>query len=460
MTQKKFIHLIIYIMIVINNSSCKKYLELNAPSDQVGSEKVFTSEATATSAVNGIYSEMMNSANQFTNNAVTLYAGMAADEMYYYQPDIKDEFIQNNISPANHSTLSLIFWAPSYKYIYIANLILEKLNGSSSLSMTIKNRLVGECKFIRAFCYFYLVNLFGDIPLCLTSDYRVNQTLSRSSTHDVYIQIIKDLRDAKDLVQVEYSQNGRCTPNRWAVTALLAKAYLYTRNWDKAEEEASSIINSGVYSLNTNLNEVFLKTSSETIWQLAPVLPSRNTWEGFMILPSSNSSVPSYLLTSTLLNAFEPGDARKVAWINTRLYSGQTLYYPFKYRIRSGTVVDEYYIVFRLAEQYLIRAEARAQLLNIQGAVSDLNLIRLRCGLAPFLNTIDQVTCLVGIEGERKLELFSEWGNRWFDLKRTGRADFILGNLKPGSWQPSDSLWPIPIDQINLNSSLTQNPGY
>jgi hypothetical protein len=71
-----------------------------------------------------------------------------------------------------------------------------------------------------------------------------------------------------------------------------------------------------------------------------------------------------------------------------------------------------------------------------------------------------QSSLLLVIEQERRIEFFAEWGHRWLDLKRTNRADPILGALKPATWQPTDVLWPIPQDQINLNPSLTQNPGY
>ncbi len=447
-------------LIAILFASCKKFLEVSSPTDQVDSEEVFKNDATAISAITGIYSEMMNASNQFSNSSITLYAGMAADELYYYQPDIINEFAKNDISVANHSNLSMRFWTPAYKYIYITNLSLEKLNASTAITPSVKSMLIGECKFIRAFCYFHLVNLFGDVPLCLSSDYRVNETLPRSTVQNIYLQIESDLKDAKNLLQEDYRIPERAAPNRWAASMLLAKMYLYAGNWSKAEEEATSVINSGVFSLLSNLDNVFLKSSNETIWQLAPVTPSRNTWEGFMIIPSSNSTVPTYLITPELLTSFEPGDQRKTSWIKSRIFSSQTLYYPYKYKIRTGTTINEYNIVFRLAELYLIRAEARGQLNNIQASVNDLNLIRTRSGLAPLLNSIDQVHCLLAVEQERRAELFAEWGNRWYDLRRTSRANVVLKSLKPLTWQSTDVLWPIPIDQIKLNSALSQNPGY
>ena len=141
------------------------------------------------------------------------------------------------------------------------------------------------------------------------------------------------------------------------------------------------------------------------------------------------------------------------------MFAGSTLYYPFKYKVMSGTNLTEYYITLRLAEQFLIRAEARAQQGNISGAKTDVNVIRTRAGL-PNTTANDKGGLLNAIEQERRIELFAEWGHRWFDLKRTGRATTVLGSLKPATWQPTDELWPIPQSQINLNPSLTQNNGY
>ena len=145
-------------------------------------------------------------------------------------------------------------------------------------------------------------------------------------------------------------------------------------------------------------------------------------------------------------------------------YNGTTFYYPYKYKkgddySSNPPPPTEYYIVFRLAEQYLIRAEARAQQGNIGGGQADINLIRNRSGLA---NTIasDKGNLLSAVEHERQIELFAEWGHRWLDLKRTNRADQVLGAIKGASWQSTDKVYPIPQSQIQLNPFLTQNPGY
>ena len=440
--------------------SCEKLIEVNPPVDQIVNPLPFERDATAVAAVTGIYSEMMRSPSQFTSGLLTFYAGMSADELYYYSPGFRDEFVNNNLTQVNHSNITNYFWQPAYRFIYAANLIEEQLNFSAGLSIQAKNMLLGEVKFIRAFCYFNLVNLVGDVPLILNSDYRVNSTLSRSPVDNIFNQIINDLVDAKQLLQPGYATSERVRPNKWTAAALLARVYLYKEDWVKAEKEADEIISSGLYNLETDLDNVFIKDSEEAIWQLRPVDPRHNTWEGNAVLPVSTNSTPTYLITNELLNAFEPDDQRKAKWLNSRIYLGNNVTFPYKYKVFGNNApLTEYYVIFRLSEQYLIRAEARVQLSNIDGAVSDLNVIRNRAGLPDF-NSSSQSMILSAIFQERRIELFSEWGHRWFDLKRSNKANEILSQLKPTTWQSTDIFWPIPIDQINLNPKLTQNPGY
>jgi hypothetical protein len=439
--------------------SCKKFVEVPPPTYQLGGDEVFKSDATATSAVVGIYSEMM-AGKYFSSSSTTLYTGMYADELTYYIPSDRDEFIASKLSEASHGILTSNFWAPAYRFIYTANLCIEKLNASKTISQNTKTILIGECKFIRAFCFFNLVNLFGDVPLTLTSDYRSNAKMPRTPSVQVYDQIISDLKEAESQLSNSYPTSEKIRPNKWTAGALLARVYLYNSRWADAEREASAVINSGGYSLVLNLNNVFLKNSSEAIWQLQVVNTSNNTWEGNEILPATTSSQPTYIVRSGLLDSFETNDQRKQTWVASRSYSGQAIYYPYKYKVYGNNVpVTEYYMVFRLAEMYLIRAEAKANLGDINGAKADLNIIRSRAGLANAIAN-DQSSLLNVIEKERRIELAFEWGHRWFDLKRWGRASNILDSLKPATWQNEHIVWPIPIDQIRANSSLKQNPGY
>jgi hypothetical protein len=240
--------------------------------------------------------------------------------------------------------------------------------------------------------------------------------------------------------------------------------YLYRRNWAAAEAEATTVIGSGLYSLETNLANVFIKTSNEVIWQDAASYSNAYTGitqMGVGWIPSGTT--PLFVLYDTLANTFEPGDVRKTTWTQPITYSGKTYYYPYKYKIRISTAAgNEYNVMLRLAEQYLIRSEARAMQTNIGGAQSDLNAVRNRAGLG---NTpaATQAAILTALEHERWVELFTEMSDRWFNLKRTARADAVFGaeTEKKSTWKSFQALYPIPLADITANPSLLpNNTGY
>jgi len=164
-------------------------------------------------------------------------------------------------------------------------------------------------------------------------------------------------------------------------------------------------------------------------------------------------------LNPQLVNAFESGDKRKSSWTASLVYNGTTYYYPYKYKSIVQGANTEYYTLLRLAEQYLIRAEARARQNNISGSQADLSVVRNRAGL-PNTTAGDEASLLLAIERERRVELNCEWGHRWLDLKRTNRVDAVIGAIKPATWKPTAALYPIPVGQISLNPNLTQNAGY
>jgi len=168
------------------------------------------------------------------------------------------------------------------------------------------------------------------------------------------------------------------------------------------------------------------------------------------------------------MNAFEPGDLRFSNWVgqDTVPTAGTTdtvfYYYPYKYKAVDDTLITESLMVMRLAEQYLIRAEAKTRQADLTGAASDLNQLRTRAGLPPTAAT-SQSQLLAAIAHERQVELFTEFGDRWLDLKRTGALDAVMQMVEPhkgGVWNNYDSLLPIPASDIQLNPRLTQNPGY
>jgi len=440
---------------LIHCSACKKFLQVEPAPNLVESEAVFASDQTAVSSVTGLFSQLVSSNLSITNGGSSVFLGLTADELNNNANPIYDEFQLNAISRTNFYVNNL--WSNAYKNIYQVNAILKGLEGTTKVTDSVKTRLTGEAKFVRAFYYFYLLNFFGDVPFVSGTVYTENAVMPRTSIAELYSHIISDLEEAKNLMPASYSSSDRVRPNKWTAAALLARTYLYINDWENAAANATAVINAGPYSLETDLNQVFAISSTETLWQL--MRENANTAEGTTFIPFSTEALPTLSLQQILLDAFEKGDQRETHWVNTTMVDGQGYYYPFKYKARGSGSVTEYLVVLRLAEQYLIRSEAQGQQNDISGALEDLNRIRYRAGLADTLiNT--KATLLEAIAHERRVELFAEWGHRWFDLKRTGQIDAVLGTEKSPNWQPSDALFPLPQEEIERNVALTQNPGY
>ena len=461
------------LVLLIAMSSCKKLVDVNPPITSITGASVYTTDANSISAVTGIYSGMMNTGIAGGMVSMSLYPGLSADEFSVYGSNATyGPFYTNNLNSS--VTGNNIFWDVIYPMIYTINSVISGVGSSNSLTPAIKQQLLGETTFMRAFCYFYLTNLYGDVPLVTGTDYTSNARLARTPQAQVFQQIITDLKTADSLLARNYvdgtlllSTAERVRPTKWAAAALLARAYLYTGDWADAEIQADSVIaNSALYKLGT-LSNAFKRDSSEAIWQLQPVaLVGQNTPDALLfILPATGPSVTSFpiYLNNDLVNSFEPGDKRRLNWVDSVVVGGIKYFYAYKYKVNTNTnPVSEYEMVLRLGEVYLIRAEARAQENNLSGASDDLDLIRFRAGLGATTATTKD-SLLSAIYHERRVELFSEWGHRWFDLRRTGMIDAVMDTAaakKGGTWASYKGLYPIPISEITLDPNVVQNSGY
>lgn len=441
-------------------SSCEQFVDLDAPKTQIVNDKVFANDSGARAAVLGIFSQMISGSSFASGgtNGITVIAGLSSDELNNHSTSQNNIALFNNNLTSLNSTAVSANWNDMYLFIYECNSILEGIERSNGVSKAIADQVIGEAKFIRAFTYFYLINLYGDVPLLTTTDYRVNRLATRTPKSEVYEKIESDLMHSQKLLLGDYSYSGeeKVEPNKWAATALLARVLLYQKKWIDAEFHSSALIESKLFSL-PSLSTVFLKNSEEAIWQLMPVLPGFNTNEAPILMITSNPTRVS--ISSSVIANFESGDNRASSWLGSFTTAGKTYRFASKYKVRlRDQPVTEYYTVLRLAEQYLIRAEARAMQDKLADAISDINVIRSRANLAPIDATgMSQQQVLDAIEHERRSELFVEWGHRWFDLKRSGKVDAVLGPAKP-DWQPKDALFPLPQADINANPNLIQNP--
>ena len=442
-------------------SGCDSFVEVDLPTSQLTSVTVFEEKGTANAAMISIYSKLRDG-GLLTGNGSGMSAALGAysDELDYYGGTTGGThfFYNNTLLPTNGTIGG--WWSDSYNQIYSVNAVYEGVSASTKLSQTDKDQLMGEALFVRALVHFYLANLFGDVPYITTTDYEQNQVVHRMPIAEVYNRIIADLETAQTLLPASYFGGLRIRPNKFVTTALLARVYLYNGNWAEAAKAASIVLNeTGTYALETNLENAFLKDSPSTIWQLIPQVEGRNTEEGANFIFTAGPP-PFVALRNELLNAFEVGDLRKVHWAKAVSNGSNTWHHAYKYKEQAFTgVTNEYSIVFRLSEQYLIRAEARAQQGDLVGAAEDLDVIRNLAGLGN-TTAATQEDLLATILQERRVEFFTESGHRFFDLKRAHKLDSALSVLKPG-WNTTDALVPLPESELLLNPNLTpQNHGY
>lgn len=464
-------------------SGCKKYLEIAPPISTITTVEVFENNRQAEWAMSGVYSKMINGIEAtrvntaaercFAAGLATLAGSLSSDDVR--ATSVMNPVLQNKLTLTN-SSLTNEIWKSAYNLIYGANGVIEGIEDSKSgnLQDSVRKQLTGEALTMRAFAYFYLVNFFGDVPLALTTDFNVTVKLSRAKVNKVYEQLIKDLVKAKGMLSDNFKvgNNERVRVTKWFAEAMLARVYLYVGDYQNAINSATTVINqNSLFFIEPNLTDAFLKNNNEAIFQLKQTNENSSlknaTPEGylFQFTPSGPNVVPGYFLTEELANAFEVNDKRKLNW--TADHKGYLAVAKYKIgRLNSafGGTQTEYYTVMRLAELHLIRAEAKLLLseTNKDEAIADLNVLRKRANVIELPTTLTAAEVTVAIEHERRVEFFAEWGHRWFDLKRTGRANEVLSKLSYKSpwWGDYQLVYPIPVSEISNNSFLIQNKDY
>lgn len=478
---------IITVAIVIF-SGCKKFLDVKNPRDKVVADYAFGSDNSAIAVVTSIYYEMQRLYAQ-GYSGISLECGAAADELGAIEG--------SGAYASYHYQLGNGFWISIYRDVQRCNAAIEGLETSKSLSIAVKNQLYGETKFARAFLYFYLVNFFGDIPLITSTNYAENSKVSRSKKDLVYAQIVNDLNDAIELLNSNYvaadvttNTSEKVRPNKATAQALLARVYLYMGDWQNAEKMSTLLIENPAYEISSDLDIVFKKNSKEAIWQLQPQtnrfgVPYLNNVDAriFVLDETPDADIRPVWLSENLENAFESGDSRFEKWVGKTDFRDENgirlltqYFYPFKYKInKADQPQDEYIMVLRIAEQYLIRAESKINNGNVAGGIMDLNFLRSMRRMSPTTQINNPLPALsvdlglgearLAVEHERRIELFTEWGHRWLDLKRTGRINQVMSTLNPAKhgqqdWENYKQFFATPAEDRRLNENLGQTPGW
>ncbi|RZK21416.1 MAG: RagB/SusD family nutrient uptake outer membrane protein [Pedobacter sp.] len=448
-------------------SACEKTVEIDPPLNEITTSVVFSSDKLAANALSGLYTGLASTSTQ--NTFVPVYSSIQADDLLYIGVNTTYRELFDNSYTTVSSAQSSIF-SDWYAIIYRANSIIEGLQKYQGTSAAVKKQFTAEAKVIRAYCYFNLVNTFGGVPLVLTTDVGVSSMLPKEAVANVYAQITADLTEAKADLLADYSasSNARLGVNKFVAASLLARVSLFTENYAAAESNASEVIGSSLYVMIPSANiatGVWTKNNTESIWQMSSPLAVINqyTVEAGTFLPFTGTD-PQFEIRPAFLNLFASTDLRRQRWMTNYIVAGAVKVLPYKYKYTTNALavaagVVESPTVLRLAEQYLIRAEARTRIgNNLSGALSDLNVIRSRAQTA-LSTTTAQTILLDEILLETRKEFFCEQAHRWYNLKRTGQADAVLGALKT-SYRPAAKLLPLPNNAIDANPNLIQNPGY
>jgi hypothetical protein len=440
-------------------TSCEKLLEVDFPTNQIGTTQVFEDLKTANAALAGVYAQLRDRSIITGGSYIGIgpLLGSYSDELdcYYYDRNGVVDIYQNQLLETNTTVESI--WEVTYQLIYYTNAIIDGTENSEALSNSDKNRIIGEALLIRSLLYFYLQQLFDDIPYTTCLDYEYNRKLHKMEGSALLEQLETDLTNAAGLLEDNYRDEERIYPNRKVAQLLLARVYLTEQKYIMAEQTAGIILQSHLYNFQPDINEVFHKSGTHILWQLKPENSGDQTTESdFYYFVDSEPN--SFALTQNLVDIFSDNDLRKHAWISEETNNGNTWYRPYKYKNLAGTNISEYSIVFRLEEAYMIMSEAMAKQNRIEEALPFLNATRERAGLNAFA-TLSIEEFMNELLAEKKREFFTEFGLRFLDLKRLGRLD-ELNAVKP-NWEAYKSTWPLPQSELLLNPNLyPQNPGY
>jgi hypothetical protein len=441
-----YIKSILLIAALLVTASCKKYLE-EIPNNALPTEKAITDLGTARAAIIGAYDRVQGyyASSYPTLGTITadnvLFNGTLSEYLQLDQNAVPTDNVitvsaYQNIYRAVNSANSVILYVPS---------VVDPL-----LTTAERNKILGEAYFIRALSYFDLARGWGGVQLQLkpTTDLAGLKGIKRSTLDQTYDQVLADLIQAEQLLPEDGTTRNRAQKS--TARALRARLHLYRRQWADAESYATQVIANTKYTLVKPYKGFFTAPfqTAESVFELAFNNNDRNTYWNLWYPSSAGGQYtlkPSDALVAKLNNPAIGGTR------NALIAGTGNSVYGVLYNTTS-TGVDPSYVI-RIAELYLIRAEARAQQNKLLEAAADLNAVRNRADVAA-TTAVTQLQLLQAIEDENSVEFAFE-AHRWFDLVRTERAGTVLGLTNRNYW-----LFPIPYSDVLSDPDVVQNPGY
>ncbi|RFS24501.1 RagB/SusD family nutrient uptake outer membrane protein [Chitinophaga silvatica] len=434
-------------VLVIFSVSCSKLLNTD-PQTSISDEEAIVDGKSAQAALTGVYDGLQRYAS-----SQIIALDLAGDNVVNYNN-------QNIVVATKTAASTGGGFSSIYTMINRANFVITKVPtlADALFATGQKNQILGQAYFLRALGYFDLVKTYGGVQVVL--DPLKYTGIKRSTKDQTYDQVLSDLDKAEQLLTETVNRN---IANRFSVYALKARLYLYREQWDKAAEYATKVISNNNFVLVKPFSSFFTgKNTTESVFELAFSTANKNTFFTNWLSAAEGGRrdyVPARDFTALLLDATKAGSRRSLI-----KQLPDASWEVVEYGKQDGT---SSIFILRIAEQYLIRAEARVKQAtpDLKGAVADLNEIRGRADLISFelTTTTKPAEVLQAIESERRYELAFE-GHRFVDIVRTGRAAEVFG---PYNKQLTDSkfwIFPIPAsavlnDPANLGGE-NQNPGY
>lgn len=446
------------IPLVLLTPSCKDLLDPQ-PLLYVSEDNSIVNKKSADAAVIGAYNAL--SQNNYQGNTFRYIVNLSDDNLRWVGNSPSNrEFDVHDVFATNTSVSSL--WGALYSTINISNNIIEAVPNVSdqTFSQADRNIAIGEAYFIRALAYFDLVRLWGNVPI-ITKPTRTpgsGDGIGNSTPEQVYNQVGADLEAAQRFLPLNPTTLNRNRASIFAVYALKARLFLYLKEWQKASDYADLVIKETTrFSLVTSYPQFFnAKNTTESIFEIDYTINNKNSFAGNWFASNITGGTRELLPTDefiALVRGPYGGDRKSLLLDINTPPRGIITYGNMNFKISTG---ENQVYALRIAEQYLIRAEAKAELEKPEEAISDIRAIRLRAkaqdndlntltGKAQIINTVLQ---------ERRLELAYE-SHRWFDLIRRGLAQQVLGIT-----DVNKLLYPIPRQELLVDPALKQNPGY
>jgi starch-binding outer membrane protein, SusD/RagB family len=435
--------------------SCEKFLDVE-PKELTSDDITIIDENSAKTAVRGLYNQLgSNGYYGYTFQTLGFFSG---DNIQYVGSQTVNQQLTNHDVKADLAAVSTA-WTAIYNTINRANNVLDKVPGiavSATFTEAVRNQLIGEAHFVRALAYFDLARTWGGVQLVLepTNSATGRTSVKRSNLAETYQQVLSDLNKAESLLP---ETTNRIRATKKTVWALRARFHLYQQQWQDAEAYATKIINDKAnYQLHSPFSSFFANNAQatpESVLELYYTTTATNN-QASQWQPSTKGGVgwikPTSALVSLLNDATKAGTRNSL--IQRVVISGVENWFGNLYYRTNGT--DPAFLI-RVAELYLIRAEARAQLNNTSGAIEDLTTIRQSAGITQAIPpAVTKDDLLLAIENENRLEFALE-NHRWYDLIRTNRATAVLG-----IGDPRKLLLPLPFSEVIVDPDLQQNPGY